>query len=368
MSRYAPQQAVLWAVLSACALTGCSQTASFRQLRSAQVDTSLHRLAIVNVAGNHEASGEAGAALWDGLEQSGCYELVSEDQLQPWSRGPLRHQNQNPNVPAIVDAARHAGADGVLITRIRFVESDGSIYGSKAARFGDPRVAAGMTYVLIDTRSSSVVSDNTVKSEYYQGELSGGRGPRSEFAVFSELAREAGGIAARQLAPHETDVQVTLARGGGDVREGIQAARKGDWQQARRHWFAAVDADPKNHAALYNLGLALEATGDLSGARDCYEKALTLNNKGTYQRSLDRLESTAADVRLAWTQKHRAAAYFAAAHAPHHRFQPVAHPVAQPEPHPVGHSRAYPATRSTQYDPREASVDDPSTWLTNPTW
>jgi tetratricopeptide (TPR) repeat protein len=377
------------AVVCGCwTLSGCTQTASFRQLRSAQVDTSLHRLAVVNVVGSHEASSEAGAALWERLGDSGCYQLVSEEQLQQWSNRPLRHENRSPNMPAIIDVARHAGVDGILLTRIRFVEPDESIYGTKAVRFGDPQVAAAMTYVLIDARSASVVSENQVKSDYHQGELDGARGPHSETRVFSKLAREAGDLAAKALAPHETDVHVTLANGGGDVRKGIKAAKDGDWKRARDHWTAAVEADAKNHAAFYNLGLACEATGDLAGARHCYETALKLSDKGTYQETLARLKDTEADVRLAWSQKSQAAAHLAVAAAPqdrfrpaaqpgaapHDRYQPATHPTAethqryQPASGPAARPEARPATYPPRSDMQSAPDSNPSTWLTKPPW
>jgi tetratricopeptide (TPR) repeat protein len=366
-------------------LSGCTQTASFRQLRSAQVDTSFHRLAVVNVPDKKEGSREAGAVLWDRLVESGCYQLVSEDQLQQWSRGPLRYQNQSPNLPAIVDAAKHAGVDGILITRIRFVEPDGSPYGSKAIRIGDARVAAGMTYVLIDARSCAVVDENHVKSDYRQGELDSGSG--SESAMLQKLARQAGERAAKELAPHEKDVQGTLAQGGGDVREGIKAAKEGDWQKAREHWAAAVETDAKDHAAFYNLGLACEATGDLAAARHCYETALKLKEKGMYQQTLDRLVKTEADVRLAWSQKSQAAAHIAAA-TPHPRYQPAAHAGAerqhgyqpathpamelqrryQPAAHPVERPEPSPATYPPRNDMQGAPESDPTTWLSKPPW
>jgi tetratricopeptide (TPR) repeat protein len=389
MTGHLSPRTALLSILSVCwVLTGCTQTASFRQLRSARVDTSLYRVAVVNVAGPREESGEAGTALWDELGRSGCYQLVHEDQLQQWSRRPLRYENQNPNVPAVVDAARHAGVDGILIARIRFIESDGSLYGSKVARFGDPEVAAEMKYVLIDTRSGSVVGQNQVKSDFYRGELESGRGPQSEFAVFSKLARQAGDRVAQELAPHETVVEVKLAQGGGDVREGIKAAKEGDWRRAKQHWSAAVQADAENDAAQYNLGLACEATGDLSGARHCYETALSLKSNNTYQQALDRLKRTEADVRLAWSQKAQAVAQIAAAAAPHHSLHPAARPARQPTAHaaadsaaypaarpaahptadPGTHPPAYPAAHPSHYAPQEAAPRGPTTWQDRQTW
>jgi tetratricopeptide (TPR) repeat protein len=200
-----------------------------------------------------------------------------------------------------------------------------------------------MTYVLIDTNSSRVVGQNLVKSDFYRGELESGRGPRSESTVFARLARQVGERVAGELAPHETVVEVTLAPGGGDVRDGIAAAKEGDWQKAKQHWSAAVQADTEDHAALYNLGLACEATGDLPGARHCYETALKLKDKGTYQRTLDRLKRTEADVRLAWSQKSRATAQLAAATTSHREFSPAAQPAAHPMGHPPARPAAHPA-------------------------
>lgn len=297
-----------WALSVALISTGCSSTASFRQLRPARVEPSFHRLAVVNVPGHQEAAGEAGAIVWGRLQESGRYQLVSLERLQQASRAPILHQDRTLNSAALLDAAGRAGVDGILTTRVRFVESDGTLYGSKSFRFGDPKIVAELKYELIDAGSGTVIARNRVQSDSYVVESSDGSDPGSEGRVMSDAARQIGQRAAEELLPHEAVVEVELAyqmvgSGAGDVRSGIAAAEDGDWQLARRHFSAAVEADGNNHAALYNLGLACEATGDLLQARRAYESALSLKPEDDYQQALTRLEHAEPEILLARAQQ-----------------------------------------------------------------
>jgi len=62
----------------------------------------------------------------------------------------------------------------------------------------------------------------------------------------------------------------------GQLRFGLEVARKGLWQEARFRFERAVQIDPQNARAYNNLGVALEQQGDFKQAREAYEKALAL--------------------------------------------------------------------------------------------
>jgi Flp pilus assembly protein TadD len=52
--------------------------------------------------------------------------------------------------------------------------------------------------------------------------------------------------------------------------------RVGDYSSESRLWSATVRASPENARAWNNLGYALAAEGDVTGARAAYEKALAI--------------------------------------------------------------------------------------------
>jgi len=76
----------------------------------------------------------------------------------------------------------------------------------------------------------------------------------------------------------------TLLAAGGCARPltqapleaGVAAAEDGRWDEAVRHWAAALERDPGSAAAHNNLAVALERTGDWDGAGREYETARRL--------------------------------------------------------------------------------------------
>ncbi|MFM8534321.1 MAG: tetratricopeptide repeat protein [Acidimicrobiia bacterium] len=58
---------------------------------------------------------------------------------------------------------------------------------------------------------------------------------------------------------------------------GIQVAQRGLWKEAIYRWERAAQLDPTYAAAFNNLAVAYEHEGQLSKARDAYEKALALD-------------------------------------------------------------------------------------------
>lgn len=66
----------------------------------------------------------------------------------------------------------------------------------------------------------------------------------------------------------------------GDARQqvefGIAVAQKGLWREAIYRWQRATEIDPSYAQAFNNLAIAYEHEGDLTKAREAYEKALRL--------------------------------------------------------------------------------------------
>lgn len=62
----------------------------------------------------------------------------------------------------------------------------------------------------------------------------------------------------------------------GPLEAGVAAAGEGRWEEAVRHWAAALERDPGSAAAHNNLAVAWERLGAWDDARREYEEALRL--------------------------------------------------------------------------------------------
>jgi Flp pilus assembly protein TadD len=75
---------------------------------------------------------------------------------------------------------------------------------------------------------------------------------------------------------------VPVASSGDEVEFGIEAARRGLWNEARFRFEKAVTLDPDNADALNNLAVSLEQQGAFERAREAYEKALKIKPDSVY--------------------------------------------------------------------------------------
>lgn len=298
-------------------LTGCAQTASLTHWHPAEFDTGMHRLVVLDVDGTGDFRQAAQSALERGLGESCIYELVRERDLEAVAPDRLRQQDGAPNVPAVLEAARRMGADGVLATNVRLIERNGADFGSVGVRVGDPIVAAELRYALWHAWSGQLVAEDRVFSEFLQGDFSAADTDRKDQAnVFRRLAAESGAALVRVLAPHPEPIRVVLrtkawGAGAHDLAEGNAAAREGAWSAALRCWGSAVLANPESSAAWYNLGLAHEALGQFESACRAYERAFELDEQELYNAALARAEEGAAQSQLVEAQRARHLAWVA---------------------------------------------------------
>lgn len=80
----------------------------------------------------------------------------------------------------------------------------------------------------------------------------------------------------------------------GPLEAGVEAARRGLWEEAVRHWNLALERGPGSAAALNNLAVAHERRGAWDDARSAYEEALRLDPgnrtiRDNYEAFLERL-------------------------------------------------------------------------------
>ncbi len=284
---------------------GCAQYATIRQQRPALVSTPFRRLAIMELRPQREEGRQAVEALWTKLQQSGRFELVPQSHLSHFATTPLIVANGSVDQNAAIQAGRRMGVDGLLIVAVQFLETDGSLYGTKRVRIGDPEVVAAVQYELIDVRSGQILDRQIMNSQPYKGDLTPqAPGLNRESEVLSQLAYAGGAKVASVLLPHEDEIKVKLAHsplgpGSSEVRKGMDAAQAGKWVEARQYWLKAVKANPQNDAANYNLALAHEALGEYNSARRALDAAAHNNPNSEIKEAFARVERAADELRLA---------------------------------------------------------------------
>ncbi len=69
------------------------------------------------------------------------------------------------------------------------------------------------------------------------------------------------------------------------------------WDKAIDIWQKEADKNPMNSAAIYNLGIAYEAYGDLVRAEEMYERALGIEPKDEYMEALSHIRKRQVEQR-----------------------------------------------------------------------
>ena len=93
----------------------------------------------------------------------------------------------------------------------------------------------------------------------------------------------------------QRNVEVRLAKGGlgsagGLTNHGITHAKNGRWSEAVKTWKQALEADPKCHAAHFNLGQAYAIQGMHQWAHAAMRRATELDDDPLYRDGLRLVE------------------------------------------------------------------------------
>jgi hypothetical protein len=297
-------------VLAVLACTGCASTATLVTPRAAQTPVvGLGRMAVMNFAGRDEYAARSQGAVVEQVGQSGLVPLVDGRALQQYSRWPLYMSGGELNREAALEAGRHMGLDTLLVGRVQVLEADGSEFGTKSFRIGDPTVRAVIGYQLLDVRSGQPIFDGQVESPSYTGDLDNGRS-KSQQKVLQKLCDEAATALAHRLVPHQESLSVPLAtafygKGAAKIRQGNQSAAQGDWPAAVASWQAAIDENPDSHAAWYNLAMAQEARQDFVAAQRCLAAALERSDQRRYQEAGERIRRAMGEQQMVLAQRSR---------------------------------------------------------------
>jgi hypothetical protein len=295
-----------FAALWGCGLlSGCCQFATVRCWQPASADVSgLQKLAVVDFSGDHGP--EVAAAVNAQLHGRQCYELVDQRELTG-----IQHAacSACPTETALVAQAREQGVDAVILGEVVSYRCNDELPGIDEPKQQERRPFRGeadlqdelrrdaevsIAFKLVDARTGTVRAVQTATHTFH-----GARTDESQLPARGEVLRELTEQCVRdfveQLAPHQTDCAMKLARGGwygraaGDVRTGNRLAMQGDWDGARDHWHAAIEHCSDCDAALYNLAIDAAHRQQYERAEELAMQAIRLRHTDNYAQGLERI-------------------------------------------------------------------------------
>jgi len=319
--------------------SGCIRTAVVQFWAPAQLDvSSLDRIMVAGF------SGDQGDSLADNLSRqlwaSDFYTIVppseSEKELkqvshvQPSEREKIQQSpeqqkvQQSPEhqrIQALLGNARAEGVDGVVLGNVvEYRCEDKPVRKSPFRLAGEsvsqrPAVVAPelrdntvrqatvtVEFKLVDVESGEIRADRQV-SHHFEAMVERGDQIPTQTEILEQLARQCVDDIVAMLAPHEVDSEIKLAacemwtRGRREVRSGMLLAQEGEWDQAEEMFRQALDKEPDNHAALFNLAIVADHRQDYEQAENFAMRALRLQHKSCYTAGLEtiRAHRSAAD-------------------------------------------------------------------------
>ncbi len=340
-------------------LAGCSQKTAIQFTKPAEIDVGgIKRIAIMDFRGPENSGSNAAAVFASKLFETGFYTIVERSELQKILEEHALSLSGVVDPETAVQAGNVLGVQGVIVgdvisyrcedRRGREQETrqvwtgeyekdrngndvyEKNLFGKKVKKkkYKDEIVNVevltreanvSLGFRLIEVETGQVIASREA-SHSYQKKLKGGESsPLSDEVVgqiLSNLFKKEGGDKlppkdeilidlglrcindfVRALAPHQETAYAEFAGGGGEVDKGTLFAKNGLWDKAQQVWQQVVEKDPGNHAAWYNLGLALEAQGAYLEAQEAYDRAVSLNSKKLYIKGLKRIRERLEDER-----------------------------------------------------------------------
>jgi tetratricopeptide (TPR) repeat protein len=295
--------------LMAAVFAGCAPQARLMVLRPAEIDlTGIQRLAIAPVTGKPEGSTLAREQLAAALSKSPSYALVdlparADVQQASFTEGSSagdHDSGQSLSEPILVESARQAGADAVLLARIVHYDTGsassageaggglGRLFGPSQLTLQPPRVTLQLR--LVDAQTGNLTAEREISKTHRSRDAVDGEAMRQELLArcIAELSQT--------MTAHYEPLEVELARqwwgnGLSAQRRGNSLALADDWPGAEAAWQEALTGNPRNHAALHNLAIAAFARGDMAQSRQLLERALAVYADVKYHQTRQLLEA-----------------------------------------------------------------------------
>jgi hypothetical protein len=158
-------------------------------------------------------------------------------------------------------------------------------------------------YDLLDLKSKQVIATGMVKETY--NEKFGGDKEYGSFGhklndlptpdgTMDELADRVAAKLVGRISRTKLGGIIKLDKGGNAmVKQGIELANGGLWEEAIEVWERVIHDEPDNAAAYYNLGVAHETLGDMKNieiAKGMYRRAVRYEEKKLYRDAMVRVD------------------------------------------------------------------------------
>lgn len=318
-------------------LAGCSQKTAIQFTKPAEIDVGgIKRIAIMDFRGPENSGANAASVFASKLFETGFYTIVERAELQKILEEHALSLSGVVDPETAVQAGNVLGVQGVVVGDVlayrcedrrgrekekRQVwtgeyekDKDGnyvyekSIFGKKVRKkvyrdeWVDVEVLTreanvGLSFRLIDVQSGQVIATREASHSYNKKVKTEQESLPPKDNILTELGLRCINDFVRVLAPHPETVMAEFAGGGSEVDKGVEFAKNGLWDKAQTIWQGVVEEEPQNHAAWYDLGLALEAQGLYSDAQDAYDRAVNLKPKSLYIKALKRIRERIEDNR-----------------------------------------------------------------------
>lgn len=316
--------AAIW--LLTLAVTGCAHTARITVWQPASADSrELGQVVVMPFTGQNGDVVSAG--LTSRLERGSVYQIVDRTDLPMVAQVSLSEKAPGEYEQQALAAARKTHVDGLIFGHVFLYEcevrsvANGEVLPTR--RFGPERMfgnspyqeretdwmigTVGVEYRLLDARTGEERASGRVVRDFR--EPKGRKELPAQDTVLANLVQECLDDVEQHLTPHKQTAQVKLAtcdwklHGRPEVRQGCAAAEKGKWREAEEHWNEALEVDPQNHAALYNLGIAAANRQDYDRAEELIMEAIRTTHCDCYETGLSQIRRYREDYEKAQVQR-----------------------------------------------------------------
>ena len=165
-------------------------------------------------------------------------------------------------------------------------------------------VTVGVNFRLVSVQTGEIrASDSNTKSNTKKYFPHKGQIPAAE-QILDNLSESVLNKFVPLITPHNISVSKEFEEGNDQVDLGIEYAQKNLWDRAKSIWEAEVNKDPRNSAALYNLGIAYEVLGDFNMAEQLYNKALDIEPNELYMEAVSNIRQRKLDQKKLQEQLH----------------------------------------------------------------
>lgn len=238
----------------------------------------------------------------DAFSASGTYTIVGMDAI-PTSQQLVGLSAEAPALDQVLIAARQADIDAVLTGMIVSEETEPSPSGKRVIwglSHKSPPTRHSMTveYRLIDTRTGETLTQNRIICHGQESLTPSKDSPDS-------LIQQCGLEVVSGLSPQYENCSMALAncrwtvRGAVFVRRGVRAAERDDWGSAVTHWQEALEANPQNDAAIFNLALAAASQSDFEKAEELALEAIRIQHSDCYESGLEHIRKQRSQAETA---------------------------------------------------------------------